>query len=696
MSTPLSPAAPRRLRPERVARARRSPSSLTSLQIKWIGMMLLAAQVPQLPNIPIWVAVFGLSLVGVRLWLLTRDRSRPDAAAARIPSWALLLFAIVAALMIRASYGYLIGRDPSVAFMVVLASIKFLEARSARDGTLLVCLAAFLSITPFLFGQSPLTALGMLPLLIAIGGALAALGARTPHSTAAASPRAAMATTARLLVQGLPLAAMLFVLFPRLAAPLWGMPQSGRASTGLSETMAPGRIAELIQDDTVALRADFEGRPPPSAQRYWRGPVLSRFDGVTWTSSYQRVGGTPLPHAGGTISYTVTLEASDRPWVFALELPAALPRTDNAAEASEIALTRDQQLLSRRPIGHALRYTQLSSLSDRHPATADERAEHLRLPPHANPRTREFAVALRARHASDRAYIDATLDHFRTEKFVYTLEPGELMARDPVDGFLFDSRRGFCEHYASAFAVLLRAAGIPARIVTGYQGGELNPRGNYLIVRQSDAHAWVEAIVDGSWQRFDPTGAVSPLRIESGISRALPNAGLPLFSRLNDGFLKDAQWLFDAMNHAWRRNLVGFDRGRQHEVLRALKLDPGELWQIASVAALVAALWMGAVLAWLGYRRNQRERAAALWGDVCTRLARAGLPRQPYEGPLAFSSRASERWPDYAIAFHAIGESYAKLRYGQTARREREALLATLQRAAEVLPAAAALRNASA
>jgi transglutaminase-like putative cysteine protease len=680
-------------RSDRAAPARRSVSALTPLQIRWLGAMLFAAQIPQVPNVPIWVAAFSLALIGVRVWLLTRDASRPDAAAARIPSWALLVFAIVAALMIRATYGTLLGRDPSVAFIVVLASIKFLEARSARDGTLLVCLGAFLTITPFLFGQSPLSALVMLPALIAVGGALTALGARTPESIAAASPRAAIATTGRLLLQGLPLAAMLFVLFPRLAAPLWGVPQTGYATTGLSDTMSPGRIAELIQDDSVALRADFEGRPPPSAQRYWRGPVLSRFDGATWTSSYQRTSGVSLPSVEGAISYTVTLEPSERPWLFALELPTALPQLTGNALAGEFVATRDKQLLARRPIGQVLRYTQLSSLSDRHAAHADELTENLRLPLHANPRTREFAAALRVRHAGDRAYIDAILAHFREEKFVYTLEPGELTLRDPVDGFLFDSRRGFCEHYASAFATLLRAAGIPARIVTGYQGGELNPRGNYLIVRQSDAHAWVEAIVDGSWQRFDPTGAVSPLRIESGISRALPSAALPLFSRLNDGFLKDVQQLFDAMNHAWRRNLVGFDRGRQHELLRTMKLDPGELWQIASVAALAAALWMGLVLAWLNYRRTQRERAAALWSDVCTRLARAGLPREPYEGPIAFSSRASERWPDYAIAFHAIGESYAKLKYGRIAHRERNALIATLQRAAEVLPAVGALRS---
>lgn len=675
--------------------AKRTVSLLTPVQVKWLGAMLLAVQIPQVPNVPLWVAAFTLALIAVRLWLLTRNRGRPDATAARIPTWALLVFAIAAALLIRASYGVLLGRDPSVAFMVVLASIKFLESRSTRDGTLLVCLAAFLVITPFLFGQSPFAIVAMLPALLVIGGALMALAAKTQASAEAAKPRAALQLVVRLLAQGLPIAALLFVLFPRLAAPLWGLPQTGRAITGLSDIMSPGRIAELTQDDSVALRADFAGRPPPSAQRYWRGPVLSRFDGSAWTSSYQRIGNMPVADTDSAIDYTVTMEPTDKPWLFALDLPAALPDFDGGPLTGEVALTRDQQLLSRQPLAQVVRYAQRSVLSDRYAAQPGEIAEQLRLPPHANPRTRAFAAALRESHPGDRAFIDAILSQFRDEDFVYTLEPGAIAMRDPVDEFLFETRRGFCEHYASAFAVLLRAAGIPARIVTGYQGGEVNPRGNYLIVRQSDAHAWVEAIIDGSWQRFDPTGAVSPLRIESGISRALPDANLPLFSRLDSGFLKDAQWLFDALNHAWRRNIVGFDRGRQHELLRALRLNPAQLWQTASVAALIAALWMAVLLAWLAMQRDRRERAAMLWSGVCSRLAGAGLPREQHEGPIAFSSRASRRWPDYAIAFNAIGESYAKLRYGRIGQRERDALIATLQRATEVLPAAQKLRAAA-
>lgn len=668
---------------------------LTPAQMQWLGVLLLAAQVPQAPHLPIWVAVLGFALVGLRLWLLARDRRRPDAAPARIPSWTLLLFAVGAAVLIRSSYGYLMGRDPSVAFLFVLVGIKYLETRSLRDGTLLACLAAFLAITPFLFHQTPLAALALLPTLLLLGATFAALAARTPRSMEAARPRPALKQAARLLLQGIPLAACLFFLFPRLATPLWGLPSSTSASTGLSDTMSPGMIAELSQDDAVALRVDFEGEPPRAAERYWRGPVLSRFDGVTWSAAYSRVEAlTELPR-GPQLAYTVTMEPNDRPWLFALELPASLPRITDDTLPLEVGVTRDWQLIARRPVGQVLRYNQRSMIRDRFDAQPRDAADNLRLPADANPRTLEFARSLREKHRSERGYIGAVLSHFRDNDFVYTLVPGVLHKVDPVDGFLFESRRGFCEHYASAFAVLLRAAGIPARVVTGYQGGELNPRGRYLIVRQSDAHAWVEAIVDGQWQRFDPTGAVSPLRIESGILRGLADVNeLPLFARLPSGFLKDAQWLFDAMNHAWRRNVVGFDYGRQREIWRGLGLSPDAPWQAAGAIAIIAALWMAGMLAVLAARHRRGERAAALWAELCARLARAGLPREAYEGPLAFAGRAASRWPDYGIAFNAIGESYAKLRYGRIGERERAALLATLERASEALPAAAALRAA--
>jgi hypothetical protein len=287
------------------------------------------------------------------------------------------------------------------------------------------------------------------------------------------------------------------------------------------------------------------------------------------------------------------------------------------------------------------------------------------------------------------------LTWFNQEKFVYTMSP-PLLNKDTADEFLFDTRSGFCEHYASAFVVLLRAAGIPARVVTGYQGGTMNPRGAYLIVRQSDAHAWAEALIDGRWQRLDPTAAVSPSRIESGLGGALP-AGerVPFLARLDASWLKSAQLTWDAINHDWRRNVVGFNYARQRALWQEWRLDGLAPWQIAAMAAAALFAWAGLLAAWLLFRRRRQERALALWDDLCRRLARAGLPRHAHEGPTAFAQRAAQRWPQFAIAFAAIGQSFATLRYGRIAApRQRDALVATLERAIEVLPAPAELRRA--
>ena len=245
--------------------------------------------------------------------------------------------------------------------------------------------------------------------------------------------------------------------------------------------------------------------------------------------------------------------------------------------------------------------------------------------------------------------------------------------------------------------LLLRAAGIPARVVTGYQGGSVNERGGYLIVRQSDAHAWAEALVGGQWQRFDPTAAVAPSRIEIGLGGALP-AGepVPFLARLDITWLTNLQLAWDAFNHDWRRNVVGFNRDRQRSLWREWRLDEFAPWQVVGLVTTIVFAWGALVVGWLMWRRRRQERALVLWDDLNRRLARAGLPREPHEGPLAFASRAATRWPQFAIAFAAIGESFAALRYGAVpVERERDALVATLERAIEVLPAPAALRGTS-
>ena len=362
------------------------------------------------------------------------------------------------------------------------------------------------------------------------------------------------------------------------------------------------------------------------------------------------------------------------------------------SNASRPIITRSQQIILRMPVTQTLRYTQRSVLRSSYPAEPGIEARFNLGVGVGNPQTLAFARQLRAQHPNDADYIRAILDWFHNEEFVYTLAPLYL-ERDPVDMFLFDTRRGFCEHYASAFVLLLRAAGIPARVVTGYQGGSVNPRGGYLIVRQSDAHAWAEALVDGRWRRYDPTAAVAPSRIEVGLGGNLPE-GAPV------PFYADVEWVnnlrlaWDAFNYDWRRNVAGFDRDRQRALWRDWKLDQFAPWQVVALVAAIVFAWGSLVVGWLMWKRRRQERALVLWDDLNRRLARAGLPRQPHEGPLAYAARASARWPQFAIAFAAIGESFAVLRYGAApVARERAALVATLERAIEVLPAAGELRT---
>ena len=295
---------------------------LTPAQIGSLGVLLVAAQLPQAVHLPIWVALFGVALVVLRFVLLRRDRARPSATPARIPSWALAVFALAIAFAIRKSYGYFVGRDPCVAFLFVLVGIKFLEVRTLRDGTLLVCLAIFLLITPFFYSQSLLAALAALPAVLAAGAAMESLAHDDP-STSPSSWRAAWRRTAAMLAQGLPIAAALFVLFPRLASPLWGLPADRAAATGLSERMAPGSISELALNDAVAFRVDFDNTPPPPRARYWRGPVLALFNGREWRSLTPTPGGRFAVADRPAVRYTVTLEPNDHPWLFALDFPRA-------------------------------------------------------------------------------------------------------------------------------------------------------------------------------------------------------------------------------------------------------------------------------------------------------------------------------------------------------------------------------------
>jgi len=314
---------------------------------------------------------------------------------------------------------------------------------------------------------------------------------------------------------------------PRLPGPLWSMPEDATATTGLSDTMSPGSIGQLSLSDAVAFRVEFDDQIPDVSDLYWRGPVLSEFDGRNWGVSQWRQEAPPQYSgpAENRVNYTITLQPHRQRWLFALDMAASLPSSYYASQNSDASLSRvlgrrydDGQIMAFETISRTLRYRQSSVLSSTFPMLDPQRRNTLYLPGR-NTRTIGFAIKMRQQSASDSAFADNIMQHFNEQPFRYTLQP-QVLGHTPVDEFLFDSREGFCEHFASAFVVMMRAAGIAARVVTGYQGGELNK--DYMIVRQSDAHAWAEAFIDGAWTRFDPTSAVAPNRIERGLSAALP------------------------------------------------------------------------------------------------------------------------------------------------------------------------------
>ncbi len=652
-----------------------------------LAILLLLVQLPHLLHLPLWVSLSGAILIGLRLALL----KNPDRKllGTLLSPLSVTLLAVVCAVLIKVDYGYFLGRDPCVAFLFFLVAAKFAEVRQPGDATILLCLAAFLLLTQYFYSQTILAALVTLPAVIALAHALAVL--RDPENPA--QTREQLKLVATLLIQGLPLAALLFLVFPRLPGPLWSLPEDAAASTGLSDSMSPGSIGQLSQSDAVAFRVEFDGAIPAPRDRYWRGPVLSEFDGRSWNVSRRLLESRTRYQgpASDVIDYTVTLQPHRQRWLFALDAAVSLPRTDlksgrlssdttpNPAITGQSApisaelqaslsrsgqplgrLMSDGQMLAGSAVTQLLRYRQSSVLLDARPASRPPPDNTLFLPG-VNQRSKRFASELRASVPSDAAYAQAVLQHFNQQPYRYTLQP-QLLGDAPVDEFLFDTLAGFCEHYAAAFVVLMRGAGIPARVVTGYLGGEMNE--DYMIVRQSDAHAWAEAFIDGAWKRYDPTGAVAPSRVEQGLSAALPDeASVPRLARLNKSWLSNAQLRWDALNHQWQRLVIDFDNESQDGLWERLGLAKPQLWQITAIVLALTGLWCALVL---GVPRFSRQQAAAeerLWAQLCTQLRKRQLPRAPAETPAEYLERAAQAWPAQAWRLQQLQEHFAHLRF---------------------------------
>jgi len=487
---------------------------LTARQLGRLLLILAACAAPQALHIAPWIS--GIALL-LGMW-----RYLAAVRGWRLPSRTLrLLLALAGFVGVFASYGSINGVQAGSALLVLMLALKLTETWRRRDCALLAVLGFFLIGAEFLYEQRILTTLYMLPVLWLLTAELLAV----THPGTPLAFRTALTTSGRLLLLAVPLMLIMYLLFPRIPGPLWGIGDArGAGVSGLDDSMTPGSIGELALSDEIAFRVEFAGPPPPPAARYWRALVLHDFDGRSWQTNWPVRGATPLTPLGGTIRYTITLEPHERNWLFALDLPVSIP--PDAVLLSDYALRTPRRLTERR------RYSVESALAYRADAVLEDwaRRRDLRLPDGFNPRTHALATQWRNQFGDNAtAIVQTALAMFRNQPFVYTLQP-PLLGRNSVDEFLFDTQKGFCEHYASSFTVLMRAAGIPARVVTGYQGGEENPFADYFIIRQASAHAWSEVWLEGrGWVRVDPTAAVAPERIERGLQDALPagerNAG---------------------------------------------------------------------------------------------------------------------------------------------------------------------------
>ena len=592
----------------------------------------------------------------------------------------LMLLTLATGGLVFVEYGKLFARDSGIALLFILGPLKLVETKTTRDFMVVWGMGLVLFVASFFENLGLVAALSVAPIIVVYVAALRMFDAPAAAPNAPSLWQHVKGATAHTLL-GIPLAAMLFVLFPRATAPLWAMSDPSTGKSGLSDEMRPGNISKLILSKETAFRVEFEDRKPPQQALYWRGPVLREFDGLTWSAGLSetpsRMRGdflnfTPEEHARESINYTVTVDRQESRWLPILELPVAYP--SGPAVERAVFLSDAQQIGVRRAASGATQYRAQSFARGSYVADApDAQSPELRTGPRTwNPRARAFAAELATRYPNPAERVRALLAHFNQEKFFYTLNPplyGGQRGNTSIDEFLFDGRKGFCEHYAGATVFLLRSSGVPARVVTGYQGGEYQPAG-HMIVRQSDAHAWVEVWTDGSWRRVDPTGAVAPDRIEQGIQQSLPETERMLVSTRNWISLTGLANLWEEASFSYTKWVIGFDRDRQKELLKDLGL--GGINPLAALGWMLIAITVSGALMglawWLWLKRNERriEPMLRAWRNLRRRLIKAGLAIAPHETVTSALAKAAIRWPMHASTFAEFAQRYNAARFAGT------------------------------
>jgi transglutaminase-like putative cysteine protease len=608
-----------------------------------------------------WVPCVFLLALAMKFWM------EPRGYRLRFATLKIIL-ATLALLVVFVSYGSLKGVEPAISLLVVLVSLKVLEAHTAREFQVMVLMGWVLCLCGFFLSQDFTTALSILT-------AFALLLVALIQFHRGSSPGAfwpPLATTGKILIQAIPLVVLLFVLFPRINTALrFDFRTIGSVvGQGFSDRLSPGSVAALATSSEIAFRAEFPGSATtPPGPMYWRGAVMWHCDGMEWRAPYVPVpisGSTRESPGGITVRQWITLPPHGARWMFALDRPFEIP--------PGAILARGDYLWSVQTIRKARRYEVVSSPGAAgKELTPGERREALEVPPSISPAVRELAQSWAAQNPSPRAIVNSAL-HFFQSGFRYSLSPGEYGKND-LEQFLFHRRVGFCEHYAASFATLMRLAGIPARVVVGYLGGEYNDLGHFVLVRQADTHAWCEVwFPESGWTRFDPTTAVEPgrasLDLNSFLERRIATGQLEarqsaFLSRLARSMMfTDIRFAWETLSYEWDTRVIAFDADVQDVMLGSIGLANLGPFVLIIEILIVAIALLVIYFAWMQFRtRSRTDRVKTLYERFCRKAARLGVQRSPWEGPSDFSHRAALLLPDESERIREISNTYIALRY---------------------------------
>ncbi len=640
---------------------------LDTERLNWLLLSFIVVSLPHIFRMPFLFGLYAVLIALARYFIARNGMALPGALVRA----GLILCALG---LMFISYDSFIGKDPGIALLISMLSLKLLEIKTKRDVLFFLFMNYFLIGSHFLFSQTVLIAIySLLAILINTFAIILINRHLSEHHK-----QRYLRLSVLMMVQALPLMLIMFVLFPRIQGPFLSLPGGGdSAKTGLSDTMSPGDISKLSRSNAIAFRVTFESNPKSTKTLYWRGPVLNSFDGRSWSNVTVRAPySSSMQLIGPSIRYTITLEAQNSHILPALDLPHILP--------PESRLDRQYVLHSRRPNADRQRYTVISKKQYivRQPLSPLEKHFYLRMPPNMNSRSIQLARTLR-QNSNDLAYARNVLQYFKQTKFYYSLSPPKL-GKNSIDEFLFKTRKGYCEHFASAYVALMRYGGVPARVVTGYQGAEFNPVGNYYVIRQSLAHAWAEVWLRGQgWIRVDPTGTVPPERVEKDIEHTISSAaswnGLPL-SRYS--WTRSLSQYWDSFNNKWNQLILGYGEQLQAALLSWLGLgNPGWLGQTLWLTGLLIVALVALSLYYKNFSHTIRKGKVEIIYDLfCRKLSKIGLGRENWEGPDDYVTRVLNQRRDLHEEVLHIIDIYKALRYSATHQHESVHAFRTLVR----------------